>query len=169
VAGVNPRPTLAPIKEQIPMNPSPPRGAFRERHEARGGRRWPMRGVQRPFRIGGPSCMVPARATVRHCGSTGGEAGRGQSADRPRLSPRAVDSLVKSTGDPAEQASNTARGTPGLRQSLRRVLPVCFHSLAHRAAGFIGPRRSARPRFNGGKTCANLGRRNAPRERGHVP
>ena len=25
-------------------SPSPPRGAFRERHETRGGRRWPMRG-----------------------------------------------------------------------------------------------------------------------------
>ena len=63
---------------------------------------------------------------------------------------RAPQRWIERSSPPGAERSkpiNTARGTPGIRQSRGDYVCALSTNTVHRAAGSFGPRRSARPRF----------------------
>jgi hypothetical protein len=94
-------------------------GASDQRHETRGGMRWPLLGARRAFFSGGPSCDDPAH---RPWVTSGGY------KDEP---PGDAGQRCMSSGVVAEQASNTARGTPdSFRRSVVTTISCALHTCA---------------------------------------
>jgi hypothetical protein len=100
----------------------PAEGAFHERQETRGGERWPLGAKD-------VSHLAEAQAAMIRL------TGRGSPAEDIKKAARLSGPRCLSSGVVAEQASNTARGTP---ESFRRfvVLPIscALHTLR------MGPR-----------------------------
>ncbi len=99
-------------------------GAFHERHETRGGERWPLRASRRGARGGGPSRGIPPGSRSGH---------------------QRWIATLSPPGANTEQASHTARGTPtrlAVRGDYARVVLTLS---PHGAAGWPKARRSARP------------------------
>jgi hypothetical protein len=120
---------------------SPPDGAVAARRALRSPRR------------GGPSCGLPGRQAGVH-GRTEGSAAllRLRAGEKVETSgfPSRLKRWVKNchpTGVAAEQASNTARGTPSFRRSRVTLATTVLASRGVRTRGSNVDRRSARPPF----------------------
>ena len=142
------------------------RGAYRDRHETRGGVRWRHTGRKdgRP-REPRPKPQGPDAPAARH-GDRAANAGAGPYCAACGQDPIAVgkcwiprperERRLKSqpTGGSAEQATNTAHGTPGHRSGLA-ALPGFRQASVSRGAGVHGSFRawrSPRPRPSRGAT-----------------
>ncbi len=97
----------------------PVQGASDQRHETRGGMRWPLRALDAAAQRRPQAASLPCEPAGRSV------------EERP---PGAM-----------EQTLNTARGTPGDRQSVVTMLVWTYSTIPHGAAGFSEARRSARP------------------------
>ena len=131
-----------------------------QRHRTRGGRRWPRGGCETHIR-GAAAQAAGSRCASRVSRGKGGRCIRGAfpRAHRPSLTAvgrcwtpshekRGRRLKGQPTGGSAEQASNTARGTPGSRRPVATTACAPFKSDVHRVMGRSAPRRSAHPRFS---------------------
>ena len=129
--------------------------------------RWSIGGLRRRTTMDGPSHVVPAHLQ-RVTGTWRPEllpairrlhrsvpkrwVGFRRSPKRARKPER-----VNSTGGHAEQASNTARGTPVNRHSVINASLCTLQKDVHRVMGRLAPRRSAHPRFRRARTSSTTG------------